>query len=138
MHIRQPNQQAWAHPELFTKRFEAVSAGMLTCTQHNNSIPANIRPRRLTYGCCTSPLLLRRDIQTYYPAPKKRETSGSSWWPKVLLDKGITNRTIGQNQFRSIGFTKDHGRYAYWLKRKKCPRNGIFRGSVCSNSQEYF
>ena len=29
-------------------------------------------------------------IQRYYPAPKKRETSGLFLWSKVFLDKGIT------------------------------------------------
>ena len=39
----------------------------------------------------------RSIIQKYYPEPKKRETSGIFLWSKVLLDKGITNRTIGQS-----------------------------------------
>ena len=36
----------------------------------------------------------RSTIQRYYLEPKKRETSGSFLWSKVLLDKGIT---IGRN-----------------------------------------
>ena len=39
---------------------------------------------------------LRSIIQKYYPEPKKRETSGFFLWSKVLLDKGITNRTFGR------------------------------------------
>ena len=35
-------------------------------------------------------------IQKYYPEPKKRETSGFFVWSKVLLGKGITNRTFGR------------------------------------------
>ena len=41
--------------------------------------------------------VVRSTIQRYYPAPKKRETSGFFLWSKVFLDKGITNRSIGQS-----------------------------------------
>ena len=76
-----------------------------------------LKTRILRQSC---PHRRRRDIQRYYLAPKKRETSGFLLWSKVFLDKGITNRTIGRIWFRSTGFTKDHGRY--WLKRKKGTR----------------
>ena len=48
-------------------------------------------------GCCVGHWPNWSTIQKYYPEPKKRETSGFFVWSKVLLDKGITNQTIGQS-----------------------------------------
>ena len=88
----QPNQQTLAHPELFTKHFETVSAETSTYTQHIDSIPASIRLRRLTYGCRTSPLLLHL-LTT---------TNGSNNWVATCWgsSSGLSSHLVHQTDLR--------------------------------------
>ena len=61
-------------------------------------------------------VLLGSIIQRYYPEPKKREISEFFVWSKVFLDKGITNRTIGQ----SLRVVFRNQNPAYTINKKKC------------------
>jgi hypothetical protein len=90
--------------------------------------PCSVQPRPFLRAATVG-----RDIQRYYPAPKKREISVIFLWSKVLLDKGITNRTIGQSL--RVDFPKSKPQPIQSKKERKLSsigRNGFIYWSSCT------
>ena len=62
---------------------------------------------------CPEGSLVSRDIQRYYPQPKKREFSGFLLWSKVFSD---------QKYYKSNLLAAMHGRGAGWQLLELCGR----------------